>query len=123
VRIYKKVKNELYAWSQLFQIISDFIILMSLMALGFGVLALCLDSYPFVMIMSIDNNSKPRFYPDKNDNTLFYGYLLHVFAIILCLQAFGLGVSMRFMKKRKDIDMCNKLRLISSLNGISMIFI
>ena len=96
---------------------------MSLMALGFGVLALCLDSYPFVMIMSIDNNSKPRFYPDKNDNTLFYGYLLHVFAIILCLQAFGLGVSMRFMKKRKDIDMCNKLRLISSLNGISMIFI
>jgi cell division protein FtsX len=30
---------------------------------------------------------------------------------------------MRFMKKRKDIDMCNKLKLVASINGTSMIFI
>ena len=117
------MKNELYAWGQLIQIISNFIIIMSILTLMFGILAISLSSYPFVLILSIDNYSTPRFYPDKNDNTLFYGYLLHILAIILCLLSFGMGASMRFMKKRKDIDMCNKLRLVSTLNGIAMVFI
>ena len=30
---------------------------------------------------------------------------------------------MRFMKKRKDIEMCNKLKLITIINGISMEFV
>ena len=106
VRTYKSVKNELFAWGQLIQIISAFIMIVSVLVLVFNALSILLDSFPFVLILSVDNNTTPRFYPDKIDNTLVYGFILHVLALIQCLLAFGMGLSMRFMRKRKDIDMC-----------------
>jgi hypothetical protein len=106
VRTYKSIKNELFAWGQLIDIISIFIMIVSVLVLIFNALSIFLRSFPFVLILSVDNNTTPRFYPDKYDNTLVYGFILHLLALIQCLLGFGMGLSMQLMRKRKDIEMC-----------------
>ena len=106
VRTYKSIKNELFAWGQLIDIISIFIMIVSVLVLIFNALSIFLRSFPFVLILSVDNNTTRRFYPDKYDNTLVYGFILHLLGLIQCLLGFGMGLSMQFMRKWKDIEMC-----------------
>lgn len=83
VRTYKQIKNELFAWGQLIQIVSTFILVISFILFIFILLSLILNSFPFLLILSIDANTTPRFFPTSDDGTLFYGYFLHFVAIMM----------------------------------------
>ena len=74
--------------------------IVSVLVLVFNLLSIFLASFPIVLILSVDNNTTRRFYPDKNDNTLVQGFILHFLALIQCVLAFGMGLSIRLMKKR-----------------------
>ena len=54
VRLYKQVKNDLFNWGQLLSIVSDFILVISFILLGFIVLSMFLNSYPFVLSTAIN---------------------------------------------------------------------
>lgn len=123
MRTYKNVKNGLFAYGQLIQIVSNFIVVISMMILMFNILSVSLNSYPFVMILAADNTNAARFYPVKADNTLFHGYLLHILSVIQCLLGIGLGLSMKVIKKKKDVEMCSKLKFVITISGISFIII
>ena len=80
--------------------------IVSLLVLIFNSLSIFMKHFPFVLILSVENNTTPCFYPDKYHNTLVYGFILHLLALIQFLLAFGIGLSMQFMRKRKDIEIC-----------------
>ena len=73
------------------------------------------------MILSIDANTTRRFFPSSDDGTLFYGYFLHIVAIMMTIQCILLAISMKFLKKRKDTEMCKIMRIATCINGILIV--
>lgn len=63
VRLYKQVKNDLFNWGQLLSIVSDFILVISFILLGFIVLSMALNSYPFILSTAINQSNSRRFFP------------------------------------------------------------
>jgi large-conductance mechanosensitive channel len=55
--MYKEVKNDLFNWGQLLTIVSDFLVVISFIILVFIVLAMSLNSYPFLMSSVIENRN------------------------------------------------------------------
>ena len=55
VRLYKQVKNDLFNWGQLLTIVSNFILMCSFILLGFIILSMALNAYPFIMTTSIND--------------------------------------------------------------------
>ena len=87
----------------------------------FVLLSFILNSFPFVLILSIDANTTRRFFPSKDDGTLFYGYFLHIVATIMTIQCMALAISMKLLKKRKDTEMCRIMRIATCINGIVIV--
>ncbi len=73
-----------------------------------------------MLILSIDANTTPNFFPTSDDGTLFYGFFLHFVAIMMSVQCILLAVSMKLLKTRKDTEMCRKMRIASCINGIAL---
>lgn len=87
----------------------------------FILLSFVLNSFPFVLILSIDANTTRRFFPSRDDGTLFYGYFLHIVAMMMTVQCIILAISMKLLKKRKDTEMCRIMRIATCINGIVIV--
>jgi len=54
VRMYKEVKNDLFNWGQLLNIISNFIMVIAFIIFVFIILSMALNSYPFILSTVIE---------------------------------------------------------------------
>jgi hypothetical protein len=87
----------------------------------FILLSFVLNSFPFLLILSIDANTTRRFFPSRDDGTLIYGYILHIVALLMSIQCIILAISMKLLKKRKDTEMCRIMRIATCINGIVIV--
>ena len=100
---------------------SNFILVISFILFIFILLSFVLNSFPFLLILSIDANTTLRFIPSSDDGTLYYGYFLHIVAIMMTVQCILLAISMKLLKKRKDTEMCRIMKIVTYVNGIVIV--
>jgi hypothetical protein len=110
--MYKEVKNDLFNWGQLLTIISDFIVVISFILLGFVCLSMGLNSYPFIMSTAIQSRNSRRYFP----TSLWTGalcWILHILSFFLVLTCFALGYMGRMLQKKRRIDFAFKLQKLT----------
>lgn len=109
VRLYKQVKNDLFSWGQLLTIVSDFILVISFILVGFIVLSMALNSYPFILSTSINQSNARRYYPTSTNSSGVYIWILHVMSLMIALFCLAFGVLGRLLQKKRRIDVALKL--------------
>ena len=72
VRLYKQVKNDLFNWSQLINIISSVIITGTSVFLIFIILSISTQNYPFVMTIAVSKETENRYERIKGNYSLLY---------------------------------------------------
>ena len=100
------------------QIFSSFLLVCSFILLGFVMISWFLGSFPFVLIISVAQNTARRFIPTKDDGTYLYGQILNVLGMLLSIVGIANAVFMRVVKNRRDADLCHKTKMFSVFNGI-----
>jgi hypothetical protein len=76
----------------------------------FVVLSMFLGSFPFVLILSIAQNTARRFIPSNDDHTLGYGKFLHALAMILGLIGVFFAIAIRIVRHKSDVELCLRLK-------------
>ena len=113
VRLYKQVKNDLFNWGQLLTIVSDFIMVISFITLGFILISMALNSYPFIISTVINQSNARRFFPTKENSSNTYCWLLHILSLITVLMCLSFGVMGKLLQQKRRIDYAIKLERIS----------
>lgn len=110
--MYKEVKNDLFNWGQLLNIISNFIMVIAFIIFVFIALSMALNSYPFILSLVIETRNSRRYFPISIASYV-YSWVLHVLSIGLVLTFFALGYMGRLLKQRRRIDFALKLQKLT----------
>ena len=113
VRLYKQVKNDLFNWSQLMNIVSSVVIAGSIILLAFVTSSMAVMSYPFLMTAAVNKKTESRFLPNNENKSVLYISIINALSILVALSIGAMGIGLRRLRKKREIDFAIKVeRLI-----------
>jgi ABC-type dipeptide/oligopeptide/nickel transport system permease subunit len=77
--------------------------------LGFIVLSMILNNYPFILSTAINQANARRFFPTSENASGTYCWLLHFLSIFIALTCLSFGVLGKLLQKKRRIDYAIKL--------------
>jgi len=95
VRLYKQVKNDLFNWSQLLNIVSSIMITGTSVFLIFIILSIGTLNYPFVMSIAVSKETENRYESIKGNYSLLYIQLINLLSVLITLIIIGIGFALR----------------------------
>ena len=101
--MYKEVKNDLFNYGQLLNIVSNFIMVIAFITFVFIALSMSLNSYPFILSTVIETRNSRRYFPNSIPSYI-YCWVLHLLSLALVVTFFALGYMGRLLKQRRRID-------------------
>ena len=110
--MYKEVKNDLFNWGQLLNIVSNFIMVIAFIMFVFIALSMSLNSYPFILSTVIEARNSRRYFPISIASYV-YCWVLHLLSFGQVLTFFALGYMGRLLKQRRRIDFALKLQKLT----------
>jgi hypothetical protein len=113
VRLFKQVKNDLFNWSQLMNIVSSVVIAGSIILLLFVTFSMAVMSYPFLMTAAVNKKTESRFLPNNENKSVLYISIINALSILVALSIGAMGIGLRRLRKKREIDFAIKVeRLI-----------
>ena len=95
VRLYKQVKNDLFNWSQLLNIVSSIMITGTSVFLIFIILSIATLNYPFVMSIAVSKETENRYESIKGNYSLLYIQLINMLSVLITFLILGIGFALR----------------------------
>jgi len=95
VRLYKQVKNDLFNWSQLLNIISSIIIAGTSVFLIFIILSIATLNYPFMMSIAVSKETENRYERIVGNYSILYIQLINILSVIITLMILAIGFALK----------------------------
>ncbi len=119
--MYKQIKNDLFSWGQLLSIISDTILVLSVILIGFIVLSMAMNSYPFNLTPAINSRVENRFFPSAFNSSLLYSWVIHLISLFVGGICVSVGIFTRLLKKKRREEYAFRLQRFVSFNIIAIV--
>ena len=90
--------------------VSNAVIVLSTIALGFITLSAGLGTYPFIMTPSISKSIEYHYIPDSKNSTIVISWIIHLLSFSIALICLKIGIMARSLKEKRRIEYAFKLQ-------------